>query len=49
MPIYPQNTTLQESYLCVQCLFKGDNKDDKICCKRSQEMRDGCLILASRH
>ena len=45
MPIYPQNTTLQESYLCIQCPFK----DEKIFCKRSQKMRDGCLILVSRH
>jgi len=45
MPVYPENTILQESYLCALCPFKYD----KIYCKRSQEMRDGCLILASRN
>ena len=42
--MYPKNTTLQESYLCSRCSFK----DDKIYCKRSQEIRKGCLILMSR-
>ncbi len=44
MPVYPENTTLQESYLCFQCPFW----DDKMACKRAQEIVDGCLILMQR-
>jgi len=43
--MYPENTTLEESYLCSRCPFG----DDKIVCQRAQEIVDGCLILMQRH
>jgi len=45
MSVYPENTTLEESYLCSLCAFK----DDKIACKRAWEIKSGCLIMIERN
>ena len=42
--LYPEGTTLQESFLCRNCPFK----DEYLYCQRLQEHKTGCLILDSR-
>ena len=41
---YPEDTTLQESFLCRNCTFKNES----LYCRRMQEHKDSCLILKSR-
>ena len=41
---YPEETTLQESFLCCKCSFRSDS----LLCKRLQEHKTGCLIIDSR-
>jgi len=41
---YPDDTTLEETFLCNGCPFKNE----PIYCHRLQEHRGGCLILNSR-
>jgi len=41
---YPDDTTLEETFLCNGCPFK----DEPVYCRRSQEHRASCLIMRKR-